>query len=101
MARSDLRSLSVHATLLPIIRASHVELAKAPAISRPAIWARPDLAGQSRHGLARCWTAVRVGAHKLGKALQFPGTRLSDRVVELGPFSCKLAKGDYLRIVDV
>jgi urea carboxylase-associated protein 1 len=44
---------------------------------------------------------ARVGAEKLGKALQFPGTALSDQVVEPGPFSCKLAKGDHLRIVDL
>jgi hypothetical protein len=44
---------------------------------------------------------ARVGAQKLGKALQFAGTALSDRVVEPGPFSCKLAKGDHLRIIDL
>ena len=44
---------------------------------------------------------ARVGAQKLGKALQFAGTALSDRVVEPGPVSCKLAKGDHLRIIDL
>ncbi|MGC1576891.1 MAG: DUF1989 domain-containing protein [Beijerinckiaceae bacterium] len=44
---------------------------------------------------------ARVGAQKLGKALQFAGTALSDRVVEPGPFSCKLAKGNHLRIIDL
>lgn len=44
---------------------------------------------------------ARVGAAKLGKALQFPGTMLSDRIVEPGPFSCKLRAGDHLRIVDL
>src|SRR6476660_2675681 len=44
---------------------------------------------------------ARVGAQKLGKALQFPGTVVSDRVVEPGPFSRKLAKGDHLRIIDL
>jgi|SRR5580693_42144 uncharacterized protein YcgI (DUF1989 family) len=44
---------------------------------------------------------ARVGAQKLGKALQFAGTALSDRIVEPGPFSCKLAKGDHLRIIDL
>jgi uncharacterized protein len=44
---------------------------------------------------------ARVGAQKLGRALQFPGRALSDRVVEPGPFSCKLAKGNHLRIIDL
>jgi urea carboxylase-associated protein 1 len=44
---------------------------------------------------------ARVGAQKLGKALQFPGTALGDRVVEPGPFTCRLSKGDHLRIIDL
>jgi len=44
---------------------------------------------------------AKVGARKLGKALQFPGTSLSDRVVEPGPFSIKLKAGDHLRIIDL
>ena len=44
---------------------------------------------------------AKVGARKLGKALQFPGTMLSDRVVEPGPFSLKMAAGDHLRIIDL
>ena len=42
-----------------------------------------------------------VGARKLGKALQFPGKAISDRVVEPGPFSIELKRGDHLRIIDL
>ena len=42
-----------------------------------------------------------VGAGKLGKALQFPGTAASDRIVEPGPFSIELKAGDHLRIIDL
>jgi uncharacterized protein YcgI (DUF1989 family) len=63
----------------------------------------PALAGKEREKSLKRATEVkaRVGAEKLGKALQFPGTALSDRVVEPGPFSCKLAKCDHLRIIDL
>jgi urea carboxylase-associated protein 1 len=42
-----------------------------------------------------------VGAQKLGKALQFPGTALSDEIVAPGPYSRILKAGDHLRIVDL
>jgi len=44
---------------------------------------------------------ARVGGAKLGRALQFPGTMLSDRVVEPGPYSRVLRAGDHLRIIDL
>ncbi len=44
---------------------------------------------------------ARVGGAKLGRALQFPGTALSDRVVEPGPYSRVIRAGDHLRIIDL
>jgi hypothetical protein len=44
---------------------------------------------------------ARVGGAKLGRALQFPGSTLSDRVVEPGPYTRVLRAGDHLRIVDL
>jgi hypothetical protein len=44
---------------------------------------------------------ARVGGAKLGRALQFPGTALSDRLVEPGPYSRVIRAGDHLRIIDV
>ena len=44
---------------------------------------------------------ARVGGAKLGRALQFPGTALSDRVVEPGPYSRVIRAGDHLRIIDI
>jgi hypothetical protein len=44
---------------------------------------------------------ARVGAEKLTKALELPGTVQHDRVVEPGPFSCRLDTGDHLRIIDL
>ena len=67
-----------------------------------AAHARVLAAKEREKSLKRATEAkARVGAQKLGKALQFPGTALSDRVVEPGPFSCKLAEGDHLRIIDL
>lgn len=42
-----------------------------------------------------------VGGGKLAKALQVPGTVRHDRVVQPGPFSCRLRVGDHLRIIDL
>ena len=44
---------------------------------------------------------TRVGGAKLGRALQFPGTALSDRIIEPGPYSRVLRAGDHLRIIDL
>ena len=44
---------------------------------------------------------ARVGNSKLGRALQFPGTTLSDRVLEPGPYSRVIRAGDHLRIIDL
>jgi len=44
---------------------------------------------------------ARVGALKLAKALEIAGTVRNDRVVEPGPFSCRLGAGDHLRIIDL
>ena len=44
---------------------------------------------------------ARVGGAKLGRALQFPGTTLSDRVVEPGPYTRVIRAGDHLRIIDL
>src|SRR5262249_6011360 len=44
---------------------------------------------------------ARVGNAKFGRALQFPGTTLSDRVVEPGPYTRVLRAGDHLRIIDL
>lgn len=44
---------------------------------------------------------ARVGGAKLGRALQFPGATLSDRVVEPGPYSRVIRAGDHLRIIDL
>ncbi len=42
---------------------------------------------------------ARVGNAKLGRALQFPGTALSDRVLAPGPYSRVVRAGDHLRII--
>ncbi len=44
---------------------------------------------------------ARVGNAKLGRALQFPGTTLSDRVLAPGPYSRVIRAGDHLRIIDL
>jgi len=44
---------------------------------------------------------ARVGNTKLGRALQFPGTALGDRVLEPGPYSRVVRAGDHLRIIDL
>jgi hypothetical protein len=44
---------------------------------------------------------AQVGGAKLGRALQFPGTTLSDRVLEPGPYSRVIRAGDHLRIIDL
>ncbi|MBV9431427.1 MAG: DUF1989 domain-containing protein [Hyphomicrobiales bacterium] len=67
-----------------------------------AAHARALAAKEREKSLRRAAEAkARVGPQKLGAALQFPGTAISDRVVEPGPFTCKLAKGDHLRIIDL
>jgi urea carboxylase-associated protein 1 len=42
-----------------------------------------------------------VGAQKLGRALQIPGTVLSDVTLEPGPYSRRIARGNHLRIIDL
>jgi urea carboxylase-associated protein 1 len=44
---------------------------------------------------------ARAGSGKLGRALHFPGTTLSDCVLEPGPYSRVVRAGDHLRIVDL
>src|ERR1700720_3808307 len=44
---------------------------------------------------------ARVGGAKLGRALQFPGSALSDRVLAPGPYTRTLRAGDHLRIIDL
>jgi urea carboxylase-associated protein 1 len=44
---------------------------------------------------------ARGGSAKLGRALHFPGTTLSDCVLEPGPYSRVVRAGDHLRIVDL
>src|SRR5262245_22284258 len=44
---------------------------------------------------------ARVGGPKLAKALQVPGAVCHDRIVEPGPFSCRLSGGNHLRIIDL
>jgi urea carboxylase-associated protein 1 len=44
---------------------------------------------------------ARIGNTKLGRALQFPGTALSDRVLAPGPYSRVVRAGDHLRIIDL
>ncbi|MFI4988932.1 MAG: DUF1989 domain-containing protein [Alphaproteobacteria bacterium] len=67
-----------------------------------AAHARVIAAAGRKASLARAATLkAKVGARKLGKALQFPGTVVSDRVVEPGPFSLRMAAGDHLRIIDL
>jgi uncharacterized protein len=44
---------------------------------------------------------AQVGNAKLGRALQFPGATLSDRVLEPGPYSRVVRAGDHLRIIDL
>jgi urea carboxylase-associated protein 1 len=44
---------------------------------------------------------ARGGSAKLGRALIFPGTMLSDCVLEPGPYSRVVRAGDHLRIVDL
>jgi urea carboxylase-associated protein 1 len=44
---------------------------------------------------------VKLGAQKVGKALQIPGTVLNDEIVPPGPYSRRIAAGNRFRIIDL